>query len=193
MVQLFLTTITGLLIIILLTELVSWIARGRPAIPSFYFFDIFIFIIWFFVINGIYIGMHYYNEWRQSEHQRQEDKKIRAGGMPVRSGKQNLLIPFNEIVGFYSEDGYTIMLNNQEKKFFPDQSLDKIEKMLPEEWFFRLNRQYILHRNSITGFKRLQDGKIEVLITPLDNLEPAIQVSRLKAVAFKKWFQADGT
>jgi hypothetical protein len=37
LVQLLLTTAAGLLVIILLTELVSWIIRGRPAIASFYF------------------------------------------------------------------------------------------------------------------------------------------------------------
>ena len=34
-IQILLTTVTGLLIIILLTELVSWIARGRPALINF--------------------------------------------------------------------------------------------------------------------------------------------------------------
>jgi DNA-binding LytR/AlgR family response regulator len=80
-------------------------------------------------------------------------------------------------------------LNNLNKKFFPDRSLDKIEKHLPGEWFFRLNRQYILHRNAITGFKRSNDGKIDVTIKGLENLPKAVQVSRTKAVAFKKWFQ----
>src|SRR6188474_3102479 len=57
LVQLSVTTIAGLLVIILLTELVSWIARGRALPLSFYLFDIFIITIWFIVINGIYIGM----------------------------------------------------------------------------------------------------------------------------------------
>jgi hypothetical protein len=189
LIQLLLTTVAGLLIIIFLTELVSWIARGRPAIISFYSFDIFIIVIWFFVINGIYIGMHYYSEWRYSEHRRQEEKKLRAGGFTVRHGKQNLLIAFNEIAGFYTEEGYSILLNRQGKKFFPDGSLDKIEKQLPEEWFFRLNRQFILHRNVVSGFKRLNDGKIEVLIKASETIPASIQVSRLKAAAFKDWFQ----
>ena len=189
LVQLVITIFTGMAIIILLTELVSWIARGRPAIISFYSFDIFIIAIWFFVINGIYIGMHYYSEWKRSEHMRQEEKKVRAGGFSVKQGKQNLLIPFNEIAGFYTEEGYSILLNWQDKKFFPDRSLDKIEKLLPEEWFFRLSRQHILHRNTITGFKRLNDGKIDVLLRSFENLPPSIQVSRLKAAAFKNWFE----
>ena len=68
LIQLFLTTVTGLLIIIFLTELTSRIARGHTVPLNFCLFDVFIFVIWFIVINGIYIGMHYYGEWKESEH-----------------------------------------------------------------------------------------------------------------------------
>jgi DNA-binding LytR/AlgR family response regulator len=189
LVQVALTTVAGLLIIILLTELVSWVAKGRFAPWDFYLFDVFIFIIWFFVINGIYIGMHYYQEWKQSEKHRLEEKKVRAGGLAVKYGKQNLLIPFNDIFAFYSENGYTILLTWQNKKYMPDKSLDKIEEGLPAEFFFRLNRQYILHRNAVTGFKRTGDGKIDVQVNAPENFPAAIAVSRTRAVSFKNWFQ----
>ena len=191
LVQLFMTTITGLLVIILLTELVSWIVRGRPAIVNFYSFDIFIIAIWFFVINGIYIGMHYYSEWRESERQRQEEKKIRTGGFTVKHGNQNLLLPFDEILGFYAEEGYTILLTKENKKYFPDRSLDKIETALPEELFFRLNRQYLLNRKILMGFKRMHNGKIDVLVNATENLPHSIAVSRTKAGSFKNWFEID--
>lgn len=190
-IQFFLTTAAGLLVIISLTELVNWIARHKPIPASFYSFDVFIFIIWFFFINGIYIGMHYYAEWNESEQRRVEEKKIRTGGFNVKHGKQNLLISFNEILGFYVDDGYCILLTWQQKKYFPDKSLDKIEEALPKEWFFRLNRQYIIHRNAITGFKRVGDGKINVLINASESLPPTIQVSRSRAVGFKTWFQPE--
>lgn len=191
LIQLLLTTITGLLIIILLTELVSWIAKGRTVPLSFYLFDVFIFIIWFFVINGIYIGMHYYAEWRQSEMRRQEEKKLRAGGFNVKHGNQNLLVPFDDILGFFVEAGYTILLTWQNKKYFPDKSLDKIEDALPDELFFRLNRQYIVHRQALTGFKRTRDGKIDVLVNAQENFPKTIPVSRTRAVRFKNWFQQE--
>ncbi len=187
--QVVITTFTGMLIIILLTELESWIARGRSAVMSFYSFDIFIILIWFFVINGIYIGMHYYHESKMAERHRRKEKILLAGGYPVRFGKQNLMIPFNEIACFYIEDGYSIMLNWHDKKFFPDKSLDKIEKDLPEEWFFRVNRQYIIHRNAVAGFKRIADGKIVILIKSIESMPGSIPASRLKAAAFKNWFQ----
>lgn len=191
LVQLLVTTITGLLIISLLTELVSWIVRGRAVPLSFYLFDIFIILIWFIVINGIYIGMHYYAEWKQSEMQRLEEKKVRLDGFPVKQGKQNLMVPFNDIIGFYAEEGYTVLLTGENKKFFPDKSLDKIEEVLPGELFFRLNRQYIVHRKALTGFKRTGDGKIDVLVNAFENFPKAIQVSRTRAVPFKNWFQPD--
>ncbi|MBI5370826.1 MAG: LytTR family transcriptional regulator DNA-binding domain-containing protein [Sphingobacteriales bacterium] len=175
--------------IILLTELVSWIARGRPALYNFYTFDLFIILIWFFVLNGIYIGLHYYHVWQQSEHQRQEEKKLRSGGFTVRLGDQNLLIAFNEIAGFYSEGGYTYLQTLTNKKYLTVLSLDKTEKLLPEESFYRLNRQYILHRNAVTGFKRAGDGKLEISVKTAGAIPDLISVSRTKAADFKKWFQ----
>ena len=190
-IQLLLTIPAGLVVISLLTELVSWIAKGRSLPLSFYLFDVFIISIWLLVINGIYIGMHYYIEWKQSEMQRQEEKKVRAGGLTVKHGTQNLLLPFSDILGFYVEGGYTILLTWQNKKYFPDKSLDKIEETLPGEYFFRLNRQYIVHRKALSGFKRTGDGKIDVLVNAPENFPKAIPVSRTRAVIFKNWFQPD--
>lgn len=192
-VQLLITIPAGLIVISLLTELTSWIVRGRSVPLSFYLFDVFIISVWLVVINGIYIGMHYYGEWRQSEMKRQEEKKIRAGGYTVKHGKENRLIPFQDILGFYAEEGYTVLLTWDNKKYFPDKSLDKIEEALPEEMFFRLNRQYIVHRKAMAGFKRLGDGKIEVQVSLVENFPKTIQVSRTRAVPFKNWFQPDET
>jgi DNA-binding LytR/AlgR family response regulator len=187
-VQLLLTTLVGLLIIILLTELVSWIARGRSAPLNFYTFDIFIFIIWFFVLNGIYISIHYYQEWNESELHRQKEKKLKTSGFSVKHGKQNLLIPFDDILSFYSEEGSTYLHTWQGKKFLSEHSLDKTESLIPKELFFRLNRQYVFHRNALTGFKRVGNGKLEVQVKSFGNVPPTIPVSRIRAVQFKKWF-----
>lgn len=189
--QLVVTTISGVAVIILITELLNIIVTNHPVPLNFYLFDVFIFVIWFFVINGIYIGMHYYAEWKASETRRQEEKKVRTEGFNVKHGKQTLLIPFSDIFGLYVEDGYTILLTRENKKYYPDKSLDKIEETLPGEWFFRLNRQYILHRTAVTGFKRAGDGKIDVLVNAAENFPGTIQVSRLKAVAFKNWFDPE--
>ena len=182
------TTLVGLLIIIALTEMVSWIVRGRSALLNFYTHDIFIFIIWFLVINGIYIGLHYYHQWKELEFRRQEEKKFRTGGVAVKLGKQNQVLPFQEIVGFYSDEGYTYVQSKDGRKFLLDRSLDKIESSLPKEMFFRVNRQYILNHAIVSGFKRVEDGKLEIIVKAIGNLPELLQVSRNKAATFKEWY-----
>ena len=94
--QLILTSVSGLLVIILSTEILNRMVKDTPLPSSFYRFDIFIFLIWFFVINGIYVGLYYHYRLRESESLRQREKAIRQNGFTVKQGKQNLHISFDE-------------------------------------------------------------------------------------------------
>jgi hypothetical protein len=188
-VQLLGTMIIGLTIISLLTEIVSRIAKGKPAALNFYTTDLFIIGIWFFFINGVYIGLYYYNLWRTLEADRAREKQLRENGLMVRNGKQELKLEFNEISGFSVTEEYVMANHINRKKYYLDQSLDKIEKRLPSNTFFRVNRKFILHRQSINGFRRAEGGKIIVLLNSIDSFPSEIAISRLKAPAFKAWFR----
>ncbi|HEX4372943.1 MAG TPA: LytTR family DNA-binding domain-containing protein [Puia sp.] len=188
--QLLLTSIAGLATIIITTEILNAIASDKPVPSGFFSFDIFIFLIWFFVINGIYVGWHYYALWNESEKLRTEEKKIRQDGFIVKQGRQSFNITVAEIAAIYVEGNYSMLLTFDLKKHLLDQSLDKVEKQLPEEFFFRVNRQYILQRKIITGFESADNGKINVL-TANDHFPEAIQISRIKAAAFKSWFKLE--
>ncbi|MFT3794059.1 LytR/AlgR family response regulator transcription factor [Flavobacterium sp.] len=190
-VQFLVTTFVGMLIITALTEICAFIIKGRSATLSFYTFDLFIVFIWFMVMNGIYIGMHFYHQWNASETSRHEDKKLKATGFYVKQGKQDLQLPFEEILGFYSEEGFTYVQTTSERTFLSDRSMDKVEQLIPAELFFRLNRKYILHRNAVIGFKRVGDGKLEINTRAAGNIPDWIPVSRLRAVPFKRWFQLE--
>lgn len=190
-VQFFSTTVIGLTIISLLTELVSWIARGKPAPLHFYTVDLVIISIWFFVINGIYIVLHFYHLWQRSEANRHESHRIRTEGLVVKHGKQDIRLDYVELAGFYVDQEYAVACHLNGKKYYLDQSLDKIEKNLPEAFFFRLNRQYILHRQLVSGFKRAENGKILVLSNNHECFPSEIPVSRTKAPAFKSWFRPE--
>jgi len=191
LIQLMTTTIIGLAIISFLTELTSWIAKGKPAPLDFYTVDLFIISIWFFVINGIYIGLRYYNLWKASEERRVNEHKVKSDGLIVRQGKQDLKLNFEELAGFYVDSEYAIACHLTGKKYYMDQSLDKLEKSLPATIFFRLNRQFILHRQMISGFRRLENGKIAVQPNQHECFPSEILVSRTKAPSFKSWFRPD--
>jgi len=188
-VQLISTLFIGLFIISTLTELVSWIAKGKPAPLDFYLVDLFIIGIWFFVVNGIYIGLHFYNLWQKTEVERKNEKRAIAEGLLVKSGKQEFKLNFDEIAGFSVEGDYVVVSGLNRKKYYLDQSLDNVDKILPGIQFFRLNRKYILHRQVITGFKREANGKIVVTSNMQDSFPPEITVSRIKSPAFKAWFR----
>jgi DNA-binding LytR/AlgR family response regulator len=189
--QLFVTLFIGLFIISVLTELVSLIAKGKPAPLNFYTVDLFIISIWFFVINGIYLGIHFYRLYQESEVRRHHENQIKANGIFVKQGKQDIRLTYDELEGFYVDEDYAVACQLGGKKFYLTQSLDKIEKTLPESSFFRLNRQFIVHRQAITGFKRAENGKILVKLINTTNFPQEIPVSRLRAPAFKGWFQPE--
>jgi DNA-binding LytR/AlgR family response regulator len=188
--QLILTTILGLLIISLTTELVSWIFKGEPANKSFYQVDVFIISIWFFVINGIYIGLYYYQLWKTTEEKYLQTNRSKLdGGLLVRLGKEEQKLSFDKVVGFFVDGEYVAAADANGKKYYLDQSLDKLETELPSDIFFRLNRQFILNHQIISGFKRSDHGKLVVQLKPTEFFPSETTVSRLKASSFKSWFR----
>jgi DNA-binding LytR/AlgR family response regulator len=189
--QLLMTSVAGLLIIILLTEGVNRIFKDGPVPPGFYQFDIFIFLIWIFVVNGIYIGLYYYQLMKHMERIRLEEKKVRKEGFPVKNGSLHLNLAFDSIAGFFVDADYAVLVTTEPKKYLLDRSLDKIEKSLPPELFFRLNRQFIVHQNTVQGFVRVENGKLNVQLTSSKYFPAQVQVSRSKAPSFKNWFGPD--
>jgi DNA-binding LytR/AlgR family response regulator len=183
------TLLIGLFIISVLTEITSLVAKGKMAPLDFYSFDLFIIGIWFFVVNGIYLGIYFYSLYQQTEAQRQQEKQIKVDGLFVKQGKQELRLNYDDFEGFFVDEDYAVACQLSGNKFYLAQSLDKIEKTLPTEIFFRLSRQYIIHRQVVTGFKRSDNGKILVQLQAKSNFPPEVAVSRLRAPAFKSWFQ----
>ena len=187
-IQLLSTLALGLFIIIFLTELTAWIAVGRPAALHFYTRDIFIISIWFFGINGFYVAKHYIRELNSLNARRKKEERLQSQGLFVRSGRKDIQLKFEDIAGFGVDGHYTIAYTNSGKRFYLDDSLDRITEKLPEQSFFRLNRQFILNRTAIHGFKRLENGKILALLHQNSFLPGQIPISRTKAPFFKKWF-----
>jgi len=195
-VQLLVTTIAGMLVIIGLTEAVNYCFGRKPVPRSFYTKDILIFLIWFFVVNAIYIGWYYYYLWKHAEalHQEKEaylnrQQRLHTEGFTVSTGKQTRIVPYNRIAGFFIEGEYVFVGTLDAEKHILDSSLDKIEKTLPAEGFFRVNRQYLVHRQIISGYKKQDNGKLEVQFTASQRFFQTAQVSRTRSPEFKQWLK----
>lgn len=99
---------------------------------------------------------------------------------------RNTLIPVmqHEIAFFHKEELIYLHTLTNEKYITEHHTLDEIESLLSPEVFFRVNRQYIIHIQSVAKIKTTHKG-LTVQLKPPINIE--IDISREKAVAFKKW------
>lgn len=186
-IQIAATLISGMGVIIILTIAIHFIVKGGPMPMGFFSYDIFIISVWFLVVNGIYTGIHFYREWQAAEEKRMEENKVKMGGLKVKRGKQELLLNFEEIAGFVVDGDYVVCFTQRGDKFLLDQSMDKIASTLPHSFFYRLNRQFLVHRQIISGFEKAENGKLSILLKS-SSFSKNIIVSRIKASDFKKWF-----
>lgn len=187
LVQTISTTFLGLLFIASSTEALSLIIKNEGAPIEFYTTDLLIISIWFQVINGFYIGMYFYKQW---EEKMSESKAPNPGssGIPVKTGNQNLLIRFEEISLLVVDMEYVQLLDLAGRRYLLDSSLDKLEKQVPRDDFFRLNRQVLANRKIIKGFNRIENGKLLVQLNTAFDFSHDLTVSRTKAAAFRAWF-----
>lgn len=186
--QIALTLFAGIFVIVLLTTFLHLLFKGGQPFPvSFFSRDILIISVWFLVLNGVYISMDFYREWNASQKKRFEESKMRSGGLRVKAGKQDLQLEFHSIAGFLVDGEYILCYTSDGKKFLIDMSMDKLETLLPDNLFFRLNRQFLLHRQTILGFEKAENGKLRIL-TKSSSFSAPINVSRTRAPEFKRWF-----
>lgn len=97
------------------------------------------------------------------------------------------LIPLNvdSVAYFISEDGASMLVTKENKRYFISETLDTLEEELNPDIFFRTNRQYILSIHSIDQIFNYGLQKLKITISP--KTEDEIIVSKLKATQFKKW------
>lgn len=97
------------------------------------------------------------------------------------------LIPLNceNVAYVLSEDGATIIVTVNGKRYFFNDSLDQLEKDLDPKDFFRANRQLIISAKAVQKVYNYGNQKLKLSIIPQTNFD--IIISKLKATAFKEW------
>lgn len=98
-----------------------------------------------------------------------------------------IIIKIKDIALFAIEFEMTYMYCFDGKKYPLYKTLDYVASVCEEHLFFRVNRQIILNRNTVTAFEPYFNRKI--LIHTKVNFQDKIIVSRLKVSEFKKWVQ----
>lgn len=102
------------------------------------------------------------------------------------SVQRNSLVPItvDEIAFFQKQELIYLFTFSNEKLISEHSTLDEIESMIDPSRFFRVNRQHLIHIQSVARVKATHKG-MTVILKPPFNLE--IDLSREKVAALKKW------
>jgi len=103
--------------------------------------------------------------------------------IPVRD--KILPLSLNEIAFCYTADEKVSAYTFDNRRYPLDKSLDVLSGMLPEENFFRINRQYIISRDAVTDMTIWYGSRLLVNLS-VETPEKII-VSKSRVPLLKKW------
>lgn len=100
------------------------------------------------------------------------------------------LVPLHidEVAFFYSTNEHVRVYTLESRNYPIDKSLDALSKLISENDFFRVNRQFIVARQSITDMVVWSGSRLKVntnIKTPED-----IIVSKARVAEFKRWIKS---
>ncbi len=102
-------------------------------------------------------------------------------------GKDQIPINVEDVAFFMAEGRYLFAMTKSGKKYFYENTLYKLEEILDNREFFRLNRRYIISFSSIVSFTPYSKNRIKVKLFPEPGEE--IIVSSEKIKEFKQWLE----
>ena len=103
----------------------------------------------------------------------------------VKRGVDYVSIKTEEIAYFYATHKVVCLVDVRGNRFILDQSLSDLERQIDPAVFYRVNRKYLIHINSIKKMKAYPKSKIQIVIEP--PVEEEIIISQESAASFKEW------
>lgn len=105
--------------------------------------------------------------------------------LTVTKGNKSILLSQNEIAFIYLADSYSYIKTSKEETYLTSFTLDELGRMVDERNFFRANRQVIVNRASVKGYESVENGKIQLDVSPA--FKTQVIVSQKRAKDFRKW------
>lgn len=103
----------------------------------------------------------------------------------VQRGERLMSVTTDQIAYFEGEDRYVYLIKKDGAKFIINYRLSDLENILDPKLFFRLNRSFITHFESIQSMVNVSKSRIKVELYPKAKRE--IIISSENSQDFKKW------
>jgi DNA-binding LytR/AlgR family response regulator len=91
----------------------------------------------------------------------------------------------SEIAYFQADDEVVFMVSHDKRKYIINYTLETLEGQLDPARFFRINRRYITHVDSIADIHKHFNSRLKLVLNPSPDDE--ILVSRARVQAFLSW------
>lgn len=114
----------------------------------------------------------------------QKEKQYKKRFM-IKIGKSIKSIAIKDIAYFFSHEKINYIQQFNGKKYPTDYTLDEIEAMLNPDFFYRANRQYIVHIDAIEDISPYFKGRVKINLSPTQIAD--IVISAEKSKKFKHW------
>jgi len=118
--------------------------------------------------------------WQQTEPAGAHKKRFL-----VKRGADYVSIRTEDIAYFYATHKVVCLVESKGSKFILDQSLTDIERQLDPEFFYRVNRKYLVNMSAIQRIKTYPKSKLLLELQPAVGEE--VVISQENVTAFKEW------
>lgn len=112
------------------------------------------------------------------------DRKFKKR-LTIKVGQHIKIIHIDEVECFYSESKSTYIHTKVNRDYLLDSSLEHWQEQLDPEFFFRVNRTFIVHINAIKDIIAYSNSRLKLILHSYTECE--IIVSRERVKDFKNW------
>lgn len=105
----------------------------------------------------------------------------------IQIGQHLKIIEINEVCCFYSENKGTYLHTETDRSYLLDYSLERLEKDLDPEKFFKISRKFIVNLSAIKDIVSYSNLRLEVKLNCFNKHQ--LIVSRERVKLFKEWLE----
>lgn len=103
----------------------------------------------------------------------------------VQSGEKIKSIPIDKVAYFFAEGKYVFLMTKKGQQFIIDFTLDKLHQKLDPNYYFRINRKFVIHIESIQQMHPYSKGRLQIDLNPAIDQDVIVSIER--SADFKRW------
>lgn len=105
----------------------------------------------------------------------------------VSNGHKLHLLDEKDIAYFFASGKHLFITTNEDKTYIYDDTVKDLIEKLDTSKFFKINRKYIISRESIVEVIKHTSQKIEVVLSPSPEIKTEILVSKMQLSEWRNW------